>query len=391
MQFAFSEEQEQFRDMVRRFLADTSPTTEVRRLMETADGFDPGIWERLSSELALPGLGIPEQFGGGGFGMVELCIAMEEMGRALLCAPFFSSAVLSAKAIELIADDAQRSRLLPQLASGQLRAALAVTEDDGSPDLAAVKLTARRSGGDFVLDGDKKFVLDGCSASLLLVVGREPGTEGVDGLSLYAVTADAPGLIRRPLQTLDPTRKQAALCFRGTPATLLGTPGAAGPGLRRVLDLAAIALANEMMGGAQRLLEDTVAFTKLRMQFGRPIASFQAIKHRATDMLLTVELAKSGAYYAAAAGDEDDPELPALASLAKAAASEAYLQTAIDAIQLHGGIGFTWDQDTHLWFKRAKSSEVLLGDPTWHRERMMQETLDQQARSKQRPRQEQSA
>ncbi len=367
--------------MVRRFLAETSPTTAVRALMETGDGFDPTVWKRLSSELALTGLAVPEVFGGGGFGMVELCIAMEEMGRALLCAPFFSSAVLASKTVELVAHPEQRSQLLPLLASGEQRAALAVTEAGGAQDLAAVRLTARRSGDAFLLSGDKKFVLDGCSAHLLLVVAREPGSEGVEGLSLFAVSADAPGLTRRPLQTLDPTRKQAELSFSETPATLLGTPGEAGPGLQRALDLSAIALANEMMGGAQRLLEDTIAFTKLRIQFGRPIASFQAIKHRATEMLLTVELAKSGAYYAAAAADGDDPELPALASLAKAAASEAYLQTAIEAIQLHGGVGFTWDQDTHLWFKRAKSSEVLLGDPAWHRERMLRETLHAEALS----------
>jgi alkylation response protein AidB-like acyl-CoA dehydrogenase len=234
-------------------------------------------------------------------------------------------------------------------------------------------------------------VLDGCSAQLILVVGRAPGTAGIEGLSLFAVAADAPGLTRRPLQTLDPTRKQAALTFRDTPATLLGVAGEAAAGLQRALDLGAIALANEMMGGAQQLLEDTLAFTRMRMQFGRPIASFQAIKHRATDMLLAVELAKSGAYYAAAAADDDDPELPVLASLAKAAASEAYLHTAIEAIQLHGGIGFTWDQDTHLWFKRAKSSEVLLGDPPWHRERMIRETLRREAGNEWNPQREHSA
>lgn len=381
MQFVFSAEQDQFRATVRRFLNDTSPTSEVRRLMETATGFDARVWQRLTQELALTGLAIPETWGGAGFGMVELSIAMEEMGRALLCAPFLSTAILAAKAIELVGNEAEKARLLPAIAAGEQRATLAITEPEGHPALSTVTLSAVRRNNAFTLNGAKKFVLDGCSADILLVAGREPGTSGLQGLSLFLVAADAPGLTRQHLQTLDPTRKQAALTFRDVPATLLGRSGEAGQGLQRTLDLAAIALANEMVGGAARLLEDTIEFTRLRMQFGRPIASFQAIKHRAAEMLLGVELAKSAAYYAAAAADDDDPEVPVLASLAKAAASETYLQTAIEAIQLHGGVGFTWDQDTHLWFKRAKSSEVLFGDPAWHRERMIEETV----RLEQRP------
>lgn len=375
MQFAFTEEQEQFRDMVRRFLSDTSPTTEVRRLMETDSGFDIGIWQRLSQELGLTGLGIPEAYGGGGFGMVELCIAMEEMGRALLCAPFLSTSILATKAIEHVASEEQKARLLPALAAGNKIATLATTEPGGSPGIEAVTLTAELRGDGFVLNGRKKFVLDGCSADVLLVAARAPGSSGAQGISLFEVAPEEPGLSRRQLTTLDPTRKLGALDFNDVKGMPLGTPGEAATGLQRTLDLAAIALANEMVGGAERLLQDTIAFTKLRMQFGRAIASFQAIKHRATEMLLAVELAKSAAYFAAAAVDDNDPEVPMLASLAKAAASETYLQTAIEAIQLHGGIGFTWEQDTHLWFKRAKSSEVLFGDAAWHRERMIQETL----------------
>ena len=377
VQFHFTDEQDQFRDMLRRFLADTSPTTEVRRLMQTDAGYDAAVWRRLAGELGLTGLTIDEKYGGAGFGLVEVCIAMEEMGRALLCAPFLASSVLAANAIQLIAGEEDAGRLLPSIASGELIATLAITEADGRPGVDAIALAAQRTDAGFVLNGNKHFVLDGCSADVLLVAARSPDTTGSEGLSLFEVAPDAAGVTRRSLTTLDPTRKQASIEFKDVDARLLGQVDAAGAGLVRTLDLAAIALANEMVGGATRLLEDTLEYTKIRMQFGRSIASFQAIKHRCAEMLLQVELAKSAAYYAAEAAEAADAmnaggeEATYLASLAKAGASEAYLQTAIEAIQLHGGIGFTFDQDTHLWFKRAKSSEVMFGDPAWHRERMI--------------------
>jgi len=377
MQFSFSEEQQQFRDMLRRFLAETSPTTETRRLMETELGFDRDVWARMSQELGLAGLGIPEAHGGAGFGMVEVCIALEEMGRGITCTPYFATSVLAAKAIEHVASATVQAHLLPQIASGELTATLAVTEPDGSPDLADVTTSAVPADDGYVLNGDKRFVIDGCSADLLLVVGRTPETSGTHGLSLFQVAPDASGLTRTALEVMDPTRKLAHLHLENTPAALLGVADAAASGLQHTLDLAALALANEMVGGAERLLEDTVEYTKLRVQFGRTIASFQAIKHRCTEMLLAVELAKSTAYYAAEAADAQSPELAALASQAKAMAADTYVQLAKEAVQLHGGIGFTWDNDTHLWFKRAKSSEVLLGDPAWHRERMIQNTVDQ--------------
>jgi alkylation response protein AidB-like acyl-CoA dehydrogenase len=215
-------------------------------------------------------------------------------------------------------------------------------------------------------------VLDGHTADVIVVVARRPGSKDANGLSFFTVRGDAVGLARRNLETMDQTRKLAHLTFSGVEAELLGEEGAAAGPLELTLDVAAICLANEMVGGAARLHESAVAFANMRVQFGRPIASFQSLKHKAADMLLEVELAKSAAYYAAAAADEGDAELPALASLAKAAASEAYMQTAIHTVQIHGGIGFTWDNDTHLWFKRAKSSEVFLGGPAYHRERLMQ-------------------
>lgn len=372
MKFSFTDEQQEFRDVVRRFLEDKSPTTAVRKLMETAEGYDREVWQQLSGELGLTAVHIPEAYGGQGFGVSELAIAAEEMGRSLLCAPYFASTVLAGTAILKAGTEAQKKALLPGIAAGKTIATLAFTEDNGRWDVTTTAATATPAGGKYTLDGSKGFVLDGHTAGLIVVAARRPGSIGMDGLSLFTVKSDAKGLERQQLQSMDPTRKLARLVFTGVEAELLGTEGAATGPLAATLDVAAICLANEMVGGAELLLKQAIDFANMRYQFGRPIASFQSLKHKAADMLLQVELAKSGAYYAAAAADEGDPELPALASLAKAAASEAYMQTAIHTVQIHGGIGFTWDNDTHLWFKRAKSSEVFLGDAAYHRERLMQ-------------------
>jgi len=372
MKFAFSTEQEEFRTNLRRLLADRSPTKEVRRLMETEAGFERDGWRRLNSELGLTALRIPEAYGGQGFGFGELGIVLEEMGRALVCAPYFSTAVLATGAILNAAREAEKQALLPGIAAGDTVATLAWVEDDGRWDAAGTTLTVTPSAGRYHLDGHKSFVLDGHTADLIVVLARAPGSDGDEGLSLFTVAGDAPGLSRRPLKTMDWTRKLARLEFKGVEARLLGEPGGAAGPFARTLTEAAICLANEMAGVAERLREDSLAYAKMRMQFGRPIASFQSMKHKAADMLVDVELAKSAAYYAAAALDEGDNDVEAVASLAKAQASETCLQTAIHAIQIHGGIGFTWDNDTHLWFKRAKSSEILLGDAHRHRELMMQ-------------------
>ena len=372
MEFAFTDEQDQFRAVVRRFLSDKSPTTEVRRLMDTPDGFDPDVWQQLAADLALTGIHIPESYGGAGFGPVELCIAMEEQGRALLCAPYFSSCVLAAGAIMHAAEDDQKSNLLPAIASGQTRAAFAVTEPNGHWDATGIQAIATRTASGWLIDGEKSYVIDGCSAQQLIVVARAAGSAGNAGLSFFVVNPGAAGVTRTALATMDATRKQAKIMFSRAAAELLGQAGAGAEPLSRTLDHAAVALANEMVGGAQALLDSAVAYANIRVQFGRAIGSFQAIKHKCADMLLDVELAKSAAYYAAQAAAEGDPQTPGLASMAKAAAADAYMRAAANTIQIHGGIGFTWDNDTHLWFKRAKSSEVLLGDPNHHRELMLQ-------------------
>ena len=371
MQFSFTNEQEEFRSVLRRFLQDRSPPVAVRRLMETEVGWDRHGWHELNQQLGLTGVHIPEIYGGQGFSFVELGLVLEEMGRALLCAPYFASTVLAATAIMNAATEAQKREILPPIAAGDTVATLAFTEPNGRWDVEGVETTATPSGGHYRLDGVKSFVLDGHSADLIVVLARHPDSTGEEGLSLFTVPGNVAGLTRRPLKVLDPTRKQARLEFRAVEAELLGDAGGGAGPFTKTLTQAAVCLANEMVGGAERLRQSALDYANLRVQFGRTIASFQSMKHTQADMLVDVELAKSAAYYAAAAAAEDDPDLPAVASLAKASASDAYMQTAIHTIQIHGGIGFTWDNDTHLWFKRAKSSEVFLGDPTWHRELMM--------------------
>ena len=370
MRFSFTPEQEEFRAGLRRALEARSPTKEVRRLMATEAGWERDGWQRLNSELGLTAIQIPEEYGGQGFGFGELGIVLEEMGRSLLCAPFLSTA-LAAMAIQNAGSEEQKGALLPALADGSRTATLAVTEDNGRNDAAGIAMTATQSGGVWRLVGTKSFVLDGHTADLIVVLARLAGTRGDQGLAFFTVAGDAAGLDRRRLDTMDETRKLARLQFASVEAAPLGEPGRAAAAFDRTMQQAAICLANEMVGGADRLRQDALDYTKMRMQFGRSIASFQVTKHKAADMLVDVEMAKSAAYYAAAALDEGDDDLPALAALAKASASEAYLQTAIHAVQMHGGIGFTWDNDTHLWFKRAKSSEILFGDANWHREQMM--------------------
>ncbi len=371
MEFTFTDEQEQFRDVVSRFMSEASPPGEVRRLMETATGFDTDQWRRVSEDLGLPAVHIPEAYGGQGFGMVELGLVLEEMGRALFTGPYFSSTVLAAGALLNCATDEEKAELIPPIAAGTSIATLALTDAGNTrapTDLTRITTEIDAAGH---LTGCKDYVLDGSLADLILVAARAKGSEGASGLSLYAVAGDAAGMTRENLPTVDLTRKLSRLTFSATPARPIGEAGNATAGLARTLDEACIALASEMVGGAQYLLDSAVAYTQSRMQFGRPIASFQAIKHRCADLLLDVELSKSAAYHAAEVAAAGADDVPALASLAKASAADTYMQAAAACIQLHGGIGFTFDNDTHLWFKRAKASEVLLGDPSWHRERML--------------------
>jgi alkylation response protein AidB-like acyl-CoA dehydrogenase len=365
--FAFSEEQEELRTIVRQFLEAKSPEAAVREQMETERGFDPDVWKQMAEQLGLQSLIVPEEFGGQGFGYVELTVVLEEMGKSLLCAPFFSTVVLATNTLLQSGDDAAKKDYLPGIASGETIASLAFTEPNGKWDESGIEATATESGGTWTLSGTKSFVLDGHTADLVLVAARTGA-----GVSIFAVAGDAPGLTRIPLSTMDQTRKQAKLELDGVEGRLVGTDGAGWEVLSTVLDLAAVGLAAEQVGGAQRCLDMAVEYAKVRVQFGRPIGSFQAIKHKCADMLLEVESAKSAAYYAAWCASEMNDELPSVASLAKAYCSDAYFHAAAENIQIHGGIGFTWEHPAHLYFKRAKSSELLFGDPTYHRELLAQ-------------------
>jgi alkylation response protein AidB-like acyl-CoA dehydrogenase len=366
MNFGFSEEQDELRKMVRRFLEEKSPETEVRRLMATDEGYDPAVWAQMANELALQGLGIPEEFGGQGYGPVELYVVFEEMGAALFCSPYFSTVALAANALLFVGSEADQAEYLPGIASGETIATVALTDDAGLWDFSS-SMTAKASGDGFVIDGVRSYVTDGSTANLLLVPAMTD-----KGLSLFAVEGDASGVSRELLATMDQTRKQSRIEFTGAPAKLIGVEGGALAGLEATAQVAAAALAAEQVGGAQRVLDSSVEYAKNRVQFGRPIGSFQAIKHKCADMLLDVESAKSAAYYAAWAAQERNEELPIAASLAKSFCSEAYFHCAAENIQIHGGIGFTWEHPAHLYFKRAKSSELFLGDPAYHRELLAQ-------------------
>jgi alkylation response protein AidB-like acyl-CoA dehydrogenase len=363
--FAFSEEQEELRKSVRRFLDEKSPVTEVRRLMETEAGYDQAVWKQMAEQLGLQGLTIPEEHGGSGYGYVELIVILEEMGRSLLCAPFFSTVALATNLCKTV-NDATAHAALKRIAGGAI-ATVAFTEANGKWTEDGITATAKGSGSDWTISGEKMFVIDGHSAEWIAVAARTD-----KGVTLFAVEGDAAGLTKTALATMDQTRKQAKLNFANVKGTLLGTEGKGWDALVKMLDLAAVALAAEQVGGAQRCLDMSVEYAKVRVQFGRPIGSFQAIKHKCADMLLEVESAKSAAYYAGWAASEDNDELPVVASLAKAYCSEAYFHASAENIQIHGGIGFTWEHDAHLYFKRAKSSELLFGDPTYHRELLAQ-------------------
>jgi alkylation response protein AidB-like acyl-CoA dehydrogenase len=365
--FAFSEEQEELRNVVRQFLEAKASEAAVREQMETEQGYDPDVWKQMAEQLGLQSLTIPEEYGGQGFGYVELIVVLEEMGKTLVCAPYFSSVVLAANTLLQSGDDAAKKEYLPGIASGETIATLAFTEPSGKWDESGVEATATGSGDSWKISGTKMFVLDGHTASLIIVAARTP-----KGVSLFAVDGDAAGLTRTPLATMDQTRKQAKLELDGVEGKLIGAEGKGWDVLSTVLDLAAVALAAEQVGGAQRCLDMSVEYAKVRVQFGRPIGSFQAIKHKCADMLLEVESAKSAAYYAGWCASEMNDELPAVASLAKAYCSDAYFHAAAENIQIHGGIGFTWEHPAHLYFKRAKSSELLFGDPTYHRELLAQ-------------------
>ncbi|WP_433761361.1 acyl-CoA dehydrogenase family protein [Nocardia sp. CA-135398] len=365
MAFSFTAEQEELRATVRRFLADKSPSAAVRHWMETEPGHDPAVWKQMAEQLGLHGLALPEEYGGSGGGPVELGIVLEEMGWALLPAPYFSTVALAGQALSTCDDESAKARWLPGIADGSLTATLALAEESGSWRLADVSTVAMRVGEAWRLSGTKMFVVDGDKADLVLVVAV-----GDAGLGLYAVDATTAGVTRTRLETLDPTRRLARIDLKDAVAQPIRPPADASAYLQGVVDLAVVALAAEQVGVAQACLDAAVEYAKIRVQFDRPIGSFQAIKHKCADMLLEVEAARSAAYHAATVAAAGSTELPTAAALAAAYCSQVSTHAAKENIQIHGGIGYTWEHGAHLYLKRAKSSEQLFGSPAWHRSRL---------------------
>jgi alkylation response protein AidB-like acyl-CoA dehydrogenase len=375
MNFGFSEEQELLRATARKFLENECTSTIVRQRMEEPAGVTPEFWTKLAEQGWL-GLVYPEEYGGSGLGFVDLTVLMEEMGRAVMPGPFFSTVVLGGLTILEAGSVEQKKAWLPKIAAGQAKVALAWTEPSGRWDAAGVTTTAKLVGTDWVLSGTKLFVVDAHLADLVVVVARTAeGRQPEQGVSLFLVPRHTAGLESRLLPTMDQTRKLCEVALRDVrvpAAALLGPKDHGWLPLSRVIERATVALCAEMCGGAQKVLDMTVDYAKIRVAFGRPIGSYQGVKHRAADMLVEVENAKSLTYYAAWAVDGNVPEAGLAASMAKAYCSDAYRRVAGAGIQLHGGIGFTWEHDMHLYFKRAKSSEFTFGDATYHRERVAQ-------------------
>jgi alkylation response protein AidB-like acyl-CoA dehydrogenase len=392
--FTFTAEQEELRHTVRQFLEKTSPEAEVRRVMATEHGYDAGTWRRMADELGLLGMAIPEAYGGAGAGFTELGLVAQEMGRALACGPFLATAVLAAGILLESADEEARRRWLPSMAAGDLIATLAIPggllpaglppagpapapglpapgppppgPPPPGPPPPAVQACGPDGRGGWTLDGTTGFVVDGHVADLILVPAGPPAR-----LSLFAVTGGAPGLTRTLLPAFDATRKHARLDFDAVPATLVGPAGGADPAVARVFDLGCLALACEQVGVAERALDMARDYALLRTQFGRPIGSFQAVKHKLATVLLEIEAARSAAWYGLWAADSRDTALPAVASIAQATCSTAaYLATA-ENVQVHGGIGYTWEHPAHLYFRRATTSRMWLGDPSGHHDRLL--------------------
>jgi alkylation response protein AidB-like acyl-CoA dehydrogenase len=364
-EYRFTDEQSQLRDAVRKFGADHFSEEKIRELMESDPPFDPKVWARLGAELGVLGLSVPEADGGGGGTLVDQAVAIEELGARLACGPFYGTVYLAIPALVASPSGPARDELLGDLIEGQRTAAVAVVDRAGVFDPDAVTVTA---AGDTV-SGTVTQVVDGGIADVLLVAAR-----GSDGIGLYAV--DAADVQRTPLATLDLTRSEANVTLGDAPARLIAGPDEAARVLDHALQVGAALLAAEQVGAAQHLLDLSVEYAKSRLQFGRPIGSFQGVKHRLADLLVDVEHARSTAYHAiwALTDGSDDPALAT--SIAQAVCSAALSHVATDTIQVHGGIGFTWEHQAHLYYKRAATDAVLLGGAEQHRDRVASMVLD---------------
>lgn len=368
MDIGFTEEQEMLRDSARRFFESECTTQFVRQRMAEPAAVTDEFWRKLAGQGWL-GIVYPEEEAGSGLGLVDLVVLMEEMGRVVMPGPFLSTVLLGGAAIAQAGAPAQRRQWLPQIVAGSAKAALAWTEPNLRWDAAGITLRAREAGSGFTLSGTKLFVGDAHLADTLVIAARtRDGSTMEDGVSLFLVPKDTPGLTVTVLPTIDETRKLCEVALNSVAGALLGEIHQGWAPLSKVVARATVALAAEMCGGAQQVLDMTVAYAKMRVAFGKPIGSYQGVKHQAADMLVALENAKSLTYYAAWAVDQGLHEAPLAVSMAKAAASDMSRKVAGTGIQLHGGIGMTWEHDLQLYLKRAKADEVIFGDATWHRE-----------------------
>lgn len=373
MHFAFTDEQELIRDAARTFCEEHGTPERVRTAIASPPGYDEASWRAIGGEMGWCGIALPEELGGSGLRAVELAILCEQMGRVLLPSPFFATACLAAPAILAAATPVQRQALLPSIAAGRTRTTLAIADSQGTPGLDGIGSRLTRVRGGLRLDGEAGFVIHADSADLVVVATRSEGSRGAEGVSLLFVTAGQAGIKIEPLNMLDRTRSMSRLRFDGVEIaadTVLGEVGAAGPALAATLARARVALAAEQLGCAEAALELTAEYARTRVQFDRPIGSFQAIKHRLADMMVMTEAARSAVYYAACAVDELPGELEDAASIAASWCSDTCTNCAGNMIQILGGVGFTWEHVAHLYFKRARASSTLLGPPAWQRERI---------------------
>jgi acyl-CoA dehydrogenase len=361
MNFDFSDDLKQLREQARRFLRERCPSAAVRRILEGSEPYDKALWQEIAS-MGWTGAAIPEAYGGAGLGHLGLCVLAEEMGSALAPVPFSSSVYLSTEAIMAGGSEAQKKAWLPRLASGEVIGTLALAEGPGKADVRKLRTTFR--GG--VLSGEKLPVPDGDVAGVAVVVAQAER-----GVILTIVDLSAPNITRVPVETIDPSRSHARITFAATPAEALGAPGEGEALLKRVQDRAAVLFAFEQVGGAQRSLEMARDYALQRYAFGRPIGSFQAIKHKLADVYVATELARSNAYYGAWALARDAVELPIAAAAARVSANEAFFLAAKENIQVHGGMGFTWEFDCHLYYRRAKLLSLALGSTRFWKDRLI--------------------
>lgn len=358
MDFALNAEQEEFQRSLRRFLADRSPLSRVREVVGTDRGWDEQLWAQMSQQLGLPSLVVPEEYGGSGATMIEAALVMQELGRGLVPSPYFATTAFGVVPILELAGEDLKQKLLPEVAAGERTMTTALTEPSGVWGPQGVTLRALAAGDRVTLTGTKAYVLDGHTADSILVVALAPG-EGTE-FGWYLVEGDAPGLTRTKVETLDLTRPMATLELEGTPGVPLGEP-VPWSTVAHILDVASVLLAAEMVGGIEAAMTMSVEYAKVRHQFNRPIGSFQAIKHRAAEMAVELDTSRAAMLYAALAAAEGSDELALAAPVAKATAASGFAFTASWNIQIHGGIGFTWEHDAHLYFRRAKADETLLG------------------------------